>query len=293
MPTTSNGETTIHYETFGDPAHPTLLLVNGLGSQLINWEPEFCQLLVAKGFHVVVFDNRDVGLTSKTDGSPPDFGAFMARLRAGESVSGVPYTLADMAADALAVADAVGAEEVHIAGMSMGGMIVQRMAIDHSDRVLSMTSIMSTTGAPGVGSATPEALESLVTPPPTNRQDYIEHVVETRRITGGSHYLADYWREQVAAAYDRNFNPVGSAFQMTAIAADGDRTAELGGISIPALVIHGRLDPLISLSGGEATAAAIPGAELLVIDSMGHDLPAPIWDQVVEAITSVAGLATS
>lgn len=288
--TTANG-ITIEYETFGSPEQPTLLLVNGLGSQLINYEPEFCERFVDQGFHVVVFDNRDVGLTSKSPEPPPDVVSFMRKFRAGENVTGTPYTLTDMANDSFAVLDAVGARTAHVAGMSMGGMIVQRMAINQPDRVLSMTSIMSTTGAPEVGNATPEAGAVLVTPPPADRNGYIEHTVQSRQVTGGAHYSADYWRAQAAKLYDRMFHPIGSAFQIAAVAADGDRTAELGSVTVPSLVIHGRMDPLISLSGGEATASAIPGAELLVIDTMGHDLPSAIWEEVVAAMIAVAAKA--
>lgn len=291
MATTTNGDVTINYETFGQAGDPTLLLVNGLGSQLINYEPEFCELFVAKGFQVVVFDNRDVGLTTKTAGALPDVANFMARFRAGESVQDSPYTLRDMANDAFAVLDAVGAVAANIAGMSMGGMIVQRMALDHPGRVLSMTSIMSTTGSSSVGQATPEAAKVLVAAPPQDREGYIEHTIASRKVTGGSHHSDDYWRAQAGKMYDRMFYPPGSAFQIAAVASDGDRTEALGSLSVPTLVIHGRLDPLIQLSGGEATAAAIPGAELLVIDEMGHDLPKEIWSEVCEAMLAVSGRA--
>lgn len=293
MPTTTANNVAIHYETFGSVEHPTFLLVNGLGSQLINYEPDFCQRLVDNGFHVVVFDNRDVGLTSKTEGPPPDVAALMQQLRSGGTVGDVPYTLADMAGDAFAVLDAVGAERAHIAGMSMGGMIVQRMTIDCPERVLSMTSIMSTTGNHKVGGATPEAAAVLVTPSPPDRDGHIEHTVRNRAITGGAHHDDDYWRVKAGEGYDRMFHPIGSAFQIAAVTADGDRTADLAHVTAPTLVIHGRMDPLIQLSGGEATATAIPGAELLVIDTMGHDLPHQIWDQVVSAMTTVATTADS
>lgn len=285
--TTANG-VTINYETFGEVGDPTLLLVNGLGSQLVNYEPAFCQQLVDRGFHVVVFDNRDVGLTSKTEGPPPDAVALMRRFRSGEAASGTPYTLRDMAGDGFSVLDALGIEQAHIAGMSMGGMIVQRMTIDRPERVLSMTSIMSTTGSPDVGQATPEAGKVLVVPPPHDRAGYIEHTVASRKVTGGSHYSADYWRTKAGEVYDRMFHPIGSAFQIAAVTSDGDRTAELGGVTTPSLVIHGRMDSLITLSGGEATAAAIPDADLLVIGTMGHDLPEPIWGRVAAAMTAVA-----
>lgn len=285
--TTSSG-TTIHYEAFGDPADPTLLLVNGLGSQMINWQPDFCEMLVGHGLHVVRFDNRDVGLSSKTDGPVPNVGELLAAFRAGGEVPEVPYRLRDMSNDGMAVLDALGVTQAHIAGMSMGGMIVQRMAIDHPDRVLSMTSIMSTTGAPGVGGATPDAAASLVEAPPTEREAFIEYQLRSRELIGGSHFSADYWRGQAGVLFDRCFNPAGSAFQIAAIASDGDRTAELGQLKLPTLVIHGVMDPLVQLSGGEATAAAIPGADLLVIDTMGHDVPQPLWPEITGAIAALA-----
>ncbi|MEL7158319.1 MAG: alpha/beta hydrolase [Actinomycetota bacterium] len=295
MPTTTANDVTIHYETFGEPGAPTFLLVNGLGSQLINYEPEFCRLLVDQGFQVAVFDNRDVGLTSKTDGPPPDVASLIGRLRAGDAVDPgeVPYTLTDMAGDAFAVLDAIGVERAHVAGMSMGGMIVQRMAIDRPERVLSMTSIMSTTGRPGVGGATPEAAAVLVAPPPPDRAGFIEHTVKSRAVTAGAHHDDGYWQVKAGESYDRMFHPIGSAFQIAAVTADGDRTAKLETLQVPALVIHGRMDPLIQLSGGEATAAAIPGSELLVIDAMGHDLPPQIWDEVSSAMVGLARTATT
>ena len=212
--------------------------------------------------------------------------------RSGEPLADAPYRLRDMAADGFAVLDAVGAEVAHIAGMSMGGMIVQRMAIDRPDRVASMTSIMSTTGARGVGRSTPEAGRVLVEPAPPERNAHIEQAVRHRRITAGAHFDEEYWRAQSARAYDRMFHPAGTAFQIAAVATDGDRTAALGRLTMPVLVIHGRMDPLITLSGGEATAAAVPGSELLVLDDMGHDLPEQTWGRVVPALVRVAGRST-
>lgn len=286
MPTTTNRGHTIYYETFGDAQDPTLLLVNGLGSQLINWEPAFCQRFVDLGMHVVVFDNRDVGLSAKTEGPVPDPAALMRRFRSGDTPADdeVPYTLTDMANDGFAVLDAVGVVKASIAGMSMGGMIVQRMALNNPDRVISMTSIMSTTGAPDVGQATPEAGRSLLEPAPEDRDGYIEYTIRTRALTGGSYNADEYWREKAGQIYDRMFYPVGTAFQVAAVASDGDRTEELKSLAVPSLVIHGRLDPLIAVSGGERTAEVIPEAELLVIDEMGHDVPPEIWDEMVSAM---------
>lgn len=282
----------IHYDTFGDIADPTLLLVNGLGTQMTDSEPDFCQMLVEHGMHVVRFDNRDVGLSSKTDKPVPDVPALMAAHFSGNPVSGVPYGLGDMGDDAFAVLDVLGIAQAHIAGVSMGGMIVQRMAIDQPDRVLSLTSIMSSTGAPGVGNPTPEAAAFLVAAPPADRDGYIEHRVKLDKCIGGSHFSADHSSRQAGGFFDRMFYPRGSAFQIAAIASDGDRTDALAQLQMPALVIHGAMDSLVQLSGGEATAAAIPHAELLVIDTMGHDIPQPLWPEITGAIANLAATAS-
>ncbi len=292
MPSTNSNGATIEYEVRGAGADRTLLLVNGLGSQLIAWDLGFCRYLVEHGFQVLTFDNRDVGLTSKTEAPlPSDLWATMAELRAGTASEPPPYSLADMAADGIAVLDAVGVDQAHVAGMSMGGMIVQRMALDFPERVRSMTSIMSTTGNTDVGQATPEAMATLSSPTPSDRDGYIEHTVANRRVISGAHYDPEYWRVMAPRFYDRAFHPLGPAYQLLAIAADGDRTAELAQLRVPALVIHGRLDPLVTLSGGEATAAAIPDAELLVIDDMGHDIHPPLWASIGDAIAALADRA--
>ena len=282
----------IHYDTFGDIADPTLLLVNGLGSQMIDWLPGLCQMLVEHGLHVIRFDNRDVGLSSKTDEALPDLPTVMAAFFTGKPVSGVPYGLSDMSDDAFAVLDVLGITQAHIAGASLGGGIVQRMAIDHPERVLSMTSIMSTTGAADVGNSTPEATAALVAAAPSDRDGFIEYRVKIQETVGGSHFSADHSRRHAGDVFDRMFYPQGPAFQMAAIASDGDRTEALTQLQMPALVIHGAMDQLIQLSGGEATAAAIPQAELLVIDTMGHDVPEPLWPQITGAIANLTATAS-
>lgn len=288
--TALNGETELYYETFGVPARPALLLVNGLGSQLISYLPEFCQRFIDAGFHVIRFDNRDVGLSSKTPGPAPVMKDVLAARSAGRSIE-VPYTLSDMAADAVAVLDAAGVDQAHIWGMSMGGMIVQTMAVEHPERVLTLTSVMSTTGDPKVGGATPEAMAVITTAPPKDREGAIAAGVQGREVIGGTLYDRDRSAELGAAAYDRCFNPIGSAFQIAAITASGNRTAALASISAPTTIIHGRLDPLVQLSGGEATAEAIPGAQLVVYDEMGHDIPQPLWDSYVDELRQLAGRA--
>jgi pimeloyl-ACP methyl ester carboxylesterase len=238
---------------------------------------------------VIRFDNRDCGLSAKTDGPLPNVVALLMAYTAGQAVTAeVPYTLSDMAADAVAVLADLGVGQAHVAGASMGGMVAQQLAIDHPDRVLSLCSIMSTTGAPDVGKSTPEALATLFSPPPANREAFIERGLLVGRTLCGPLFDEDRTRQRAAAAYDRSFNPQGVAFQLAAIAKTGDRTARLRALDVPTLVIHGRADPLIQPTGGEATAAAIPGAKLVLFDEMGHDLPPPLWPHLTSAIADHA-----
>jgi pimeloyl-ACP methyl ester carboxylesterase len=275
MPRAKNGSVEIEYQSFGDENADTMLLVNGLGSQMTRWPEAFCELLVAKGYRAIRFDNRDVGLSSR----PAE-----------------KYTLADMANDGIAVLDAAGVQQAHIAGVSMGGMIVQRMALDHRDRVLSMTSIMSTTGAQDALRSTPEAEAVLNLPPPDPEADFEAYVADRVRNMQTIGSPAWPWteaeaRERVIAEDRRAFYPRGVAHQRAAVGADGDRTAALGTLTLPVVVLHGADDPLLQVVGGEATAAAIPGAELRVIPGMGHDLPPGLYDIFVDAITSAAARA--
>ncbi|XVV17262.1 alpha/beta fold hydrolase [Actinoplanes sp. CA-131856] len=271
----------LRYETVGDPADPALLLVMGLGAQLIDWPSEFCQGLAARGFHVILFDNRDAGLSTSFDelGAPT-----IPPVKA-------PYLLADMAADTAALLKALGVEKAHVVGASMGGMIAQQLTIDHPELVASLCSIMSTTGDRKVGRSTPEAAAALARPPATTRDEIIAGAAATSRVIGSPAYPAgDEWLQQRAAAkFDRSFNPVGTQRQYAAIIASPDRTPGLRQITAPTLVIHGAADPLIDVSGGRATAAAVPGAELLVIEGMGHDLPQPLWPTIIDAIAANAG----
>lgn len=284
MPQANNDGVVLEYDSFGDPADRTLLLIMGYTAQMTAWPVEFCEQLASSGHHVVRFDNRDCGLSSKTQGDPPNVMAIMMAIASGGAVPEVPYTLSAMADDAVAVLDAVGAEQGHIVGASMGGMITQQMAIDHPGRVATITSIMSTTGSPTAGQANPDAMTALLTPPPMDRDGAIQRSVDVGRIIGGPLFDEALAREAATAAFDRSFHPAGAAFQMAAIAKTGDRTEALQSVPHPALVIHGAADPLITPSGGEATAAALPNAELLVFDEMGHDLPRPLWDRIVGAI---------
>jgi len=270
MPTTKNGAVEIYYETFGDRSNPTLLLINGLGSQCINYADEWCERFVGEGYHVVRFDNRDTGLSSKLDDTE--------------------YTLADMAKDAIAVLDAVGAEQAHVMGLSMGGMIVQRLAIDHPDRLLSVTSVMSRTGEEEYGQSSPDALAFLMAPPAESRDEYIENHVKALRVYGSKpEWLDDdVSRDRAAAAYDRCFCPQGVGRQMMAVMRDGSRADDLRKVTVPTLVLHGSRDTLIDPSGGRRTAELIPGARYVEIEEMGHDYPPAVWDQWVSTWAAFA-----
>ena len=289
MPRADNDGVSIEYDTIGDTADPAVLLIMGFTAQMTAWDAEFCRMLADRGHLVVRFDNRDCGLSTKSEGEPPDVMALMMAVLQGTPVTEeVPYTLSDMARDGLAVLDDLGIGRAHVVGASMGGMIAQQMAIEHPGRVLSLTSIMSTTGAADVGQGTQEAMTALLTPPPTERDAVIERGVELGRVICGPLYDEDVARQRFAEAYDRCFHPAGAPFQLAAITKTGDRTAALEGLDVPTLVIHGKADPLIQPSGGEATAAAVPGARLLMLDQMGHDLPRPLWPEIVGAIADHA-----
>jgi pimeloyl-ACP methyl ester carboxylesterase len=277
MPRAKNGAVEIEYETFGDDRPETVLLVNGLGSQMTRWPAAFCEQLVARGYRAIRFDNRDTGLSTWL----PD---------------GARYSLSDMAADAAAVLDAAGVARAHVAGVSMGGMIVQKLAIEHPDRVLSLTSIMSATGAAGSLDPAPAAAGVLNTPPPDPTADFeafVAHGMKNARIIGSPSHPWDeaMLRERVVSEYRRAFNPAGVQRQMGAVRGDGDRTEALKRLKVPTVVLHGAEDPLLQPTAGEATAAAIPGAELRIIPGMGHDLPPGLYDIFVDAITAAAARA--
>ncbi|MGY1687454.1 alpha/beta fold hydrolase [Geodermatophilus sp. SYSU D00867] len=284
--TTRAGDVELAYETFGSPGDPPLLLVMGLATQMIGWPDEFCRMLAARGLYVVRFDNRDIGLsTHLDDAGAPDVLAVM-----GGDHSGVPYRLADMADDTAALLDALGIDSAHVVGASMGGMIAQTLAVRHADRVRSLTSIMSTTGDPAVGAPAEAAIGVLLAPPATDRESAVQRAVDTYRVIGSPGFEFDEHglRERAGLSFDRAHNPAGVARQLAAILASPDRTAELARVAVPTLVVHGEHDALIDVSGGRATAAAIPGAELLVVDGMGHDLPRVLGPQLVVRITRLA-----
>ena len=272
----------LEYETFGDSADPAILLVMGLGVQLLGWDEAFCKMLVERGFFVIRFDNRDIGLSEKIEDAPvPDLMALLAG-----DYSSAGYTVETMADDAAGLLDALDIDAAHVVGVSMGGMIAQALAIHHPDRVLSITSWMSTTGDRTVGQPKPEALPALISPQPEGRDAYIEYALGLLKLIGSPGYPPDEdrMRELVGALYDRSYYPMGFLRQLTAVTASPDRTPALASVRAPTLVIHGEDDPLITVSGGEATAKAIPGAKLVRIPGMGHDLPPELWPQFVDAI---------
>jgi pimeloyl-ACP methyl ester carboxylesterase len=278
----------IEYVTEGDPSDPALLLVMGLGAQLTTWPEGFVDGLRRRGFFVILFDNRDCGLSSKFEGVPD-----IAALFTGTDLSSVSYRIEDMADDAAALLGALSIAKAHVVGASMGGMITQALVINHPELFLSATSIMSTTGDRAVGAPTGEALSALLRPVATTREEAIQASVEGSLVIGSPGYPADegILRERAAAAYDRAYCPEGTVRQLGAILGSPDRTEGLHGVRIPFLVVHGEADPLVTPSGGQATAAAVPGSKLLTFPGMGHDLPEALWDTITDAIVANTELA--
>ena len=259
----------LEYETFGDPSGAPLLLIAGLGSQMISWNDQFCELLAGRGFQVIRFDNRDVGLSTWMDAA---------------------YTLNDMAADAAGLLDAIGIPAAHVVGTSMGGFIAQLVALNHPDRVLTLTSIMSGPNGEDEVPPTDEGREVLLVPAPKTRQERIQvGVWAKRRLLGSADpYDDEYERARVTAAVDRAYHPAGFARQLGAIVAAPSRLCRLSSLRVPALVVHGRDDILVPVDNGRKVAAAIPGARLMEIEGMGHDLPSRVWEQVADAIAELA-----
>ncbi len=275
------GPVELVYETIGDPSGEPLLLIMGLGMQLIHWDRELCELFAERGFHVIRFDNRDAGLSTQIDAPVPNVMRLMAGFRAP-----VPYRLDDMAADAFGLLDHLDIERAHVAGTSMGGMIAQTMAIRQPERVLSLASMLSTTGDRRVGTPKLRVWSVLMRRAPNDRDEYIRYFERLFKMIGSPAYRrdAERVRELAGATYDRGHHPAGTARQLAAILASGSRTAGLRGLDVPALVIHGRSDPLVPPRGGVATAKAIPDAELITIPGMGHDMPKELWPTFVDAI---------
>ncbi len=276
----------LRYETLGNPDDPALLMIMGLGAQLVDWPAAFCEQLAGRGFHVVRFDNRDAGLSTAFDDlGMPDVAAVMS----GDP-STAPYLLSDMADDAAGLLKALGIARAHVVGASMGGMIAQQLVIDHPDLAASLCSIMSTTGDRAVGHPTMEAAAVLMRPRGGTPDEIIAGAIASSRVIGSPGYptAIEELQRRATAKIERSYRPVGTARQQAAIFASPDRTAALASVSVPTVVIHGEADPLIDVSGGRATAAAVPGAELLVIPGMGHDLPVELWPAVIDAIEANA-----
>jgi pimeloyl-ACP methyl ester carboxylesterase len=276
---------TLCYETFGERSDPTALLIMGLGTQMVAWQEDFCRELAGRGLHVVRFDNRDVGRSTHLTGRPPSILQLLRRSRRAAR-----YTLGDMADDAAGLLRELDLAPAHIIGASMGGMIAQTLAARHRQAVRSLVSIMSNTGSLRSGQPSLRVYPIFLRRPPRGREAFIAHM-ERLFATIGSPGLPqdpEDLRAIATASYDRDHDPEGSGRQLAAIIASGDRTAELRRITAPTLVIHGTADPLVAPSGGRATARAIPGAELMSIEGMGHDLPRAAWPQLIDRIAAHA-----
>jgi pimeloyl-ACP methyl ester carboxylesterase len=291
MPNLTANGIRIEYDTFGDPSCPPLLLIMGFGGQMILWDEDFCRQLAEGDLHVIRFDNRDVGLSSKLEGTgEPDLSEILSAGRQVGEVD-VPYTIDDMANDAIGLLDALGIRQAHVCGASMGGMIAQTMAIQHPSRVLTLISMASTTGNPEVASIASGAAGSPAIPlmaVPREREANIEYTVRGMRELSGPGTPFDEQRARVVAAslYDRCFYPEGMARQFLALLASGNRRPALAKLTLPTLVIHGDCDPLVPVEHGKDTAEAVPGAELLIIKGMGHHLPREAWPPIVAAIVA-------
>ncbi len=273
---------TLCYEEFGEASAPPMLLIMGLGTQMIGWPDEFCELLAGRGFRVVRFDNRDSGRSTHIPGAPPPLGQLVRR-----RIDPVLYTLSDMAHDALALMRALDMEPAHVVGASMGGMIAQTLAAEHPDSVRSLVSIMSNTGSRWTGQPALGLYRYLLRRAPSDRDGFVEHMARVFAAIGSRGLPQDTSRVRDIAArsYDRGHDPAAAGRQLGAITASGNRTAKLRRVAVPTMVIHGSTDRLVRPSGGRATAKAIPGAKLVMVEGMGHDLPEAAWPQLLDAIT--------
>jgi pimeloyl-ACP methyl ester carboxylesterase len=283
------GDIEIAYETFGRPNDVPILLIMGLATQMIGWPDDFCRGLAERGHFVIRFDNRDIGLSTHLhDAGMPDLMAIF-----GGDASSVPYPLTAFADDTAGLLDALGLESAHVVGVSLGGMVAQLLAVRNPERVRSLTSIMSTTGDPTAGTPSEAALGALLAPAAKDRDSAIQRAVNTYRVIGSPGFELDEvaLRARAGLAFDRAHDPAGVARQLAASLATPDRTPDLKKIDAPTLVIHGAEDQLITVSGGRATAAAIPDAELMVIEGMGHDLPRGVWPQLIDGISALVARA--
>jgi pimeloyl-ACP methyl ester carboxylesterase len=274
------------YETFGDPGDPAMLLVMGLATQMVGWHHEFCEQLAERGFHVIRFDNRDIGRSKSQSYPVPTLKQLILRDKRAAG-----YTLEHMADDGFGLLDHLGIDRAHVAGVSMGGMIAQTMAARRPERVLSLASMLSNTGALWSGQPSPRLYPVLLKNPPKDRAGYIDHAAWVFAKIGTPDFPRDDLREMAALSYDRGLNPAGSSRQLAAIIASGDRTPLLRTITAPTVVIHGTKDKLVPPSGGRATAKAIPGARLVLVDGMGHDLPRGAWPRMLDALVENAARA--
>jgi pimeloyl-ACP methyl ester carboxylesterase len=280
------GDVELCYERFGDPDRPTVLLVMGLGTQMLGWHADFCTQLADRGFHVIRYDNRDVGRsTHLSDHRPPTPREILTR-----RIREPAYRLGDMAADGIGLLRELGIDQAHVVGASMGGMIAQTMAANHGDRVLSLVSIMSSTGSRWSGQPAPRILPVFLQKPATSKAAYQERIVKLFGLVGspGFERSDDDLREMAGLSWDRGVDPAGFARQLAAILASGHRVEDLRRIDVPTLVIHGAADRLVRPSGGRATARAIPGAQLELIEGMGHDLPRGVWPRILDGIVDTA-----
>ncbi|MBT1094320.1 alpha/beta fold hydrolase [Streptomyces sp. Tu102] len=282
----------IAYETFGDPGDSPVLLVMGFGAQMLAWHEDFCRALADRGRYVIRYDNRDCGLSTKFDDHPVDMGKFIAAVSSGDiaaALAMVPYRLQDMADDALGLLTALGLERAHVVGASMGGMIAQTMAIAHPERVLTLTSMMSSTGESDYGQPSPEAQAVLFSSKPADRDGYVA-AAENELVWASKRYGdAAVLRELAATSYDRAYYPAGIGRQLGAMILSGSRADALRELRVPTLVIHGLDDTLIDPSGGRRTAELVPGARLLLIPDMGHDRPRALWPELLDAVEDHTG----
>jgi pimeloyl-ACP methyl ester carboxylesterase len=277
------------YDTFGDSNSPPILMIMGLGAQMILWDDGFCSALAERGFFVIRFDNRDIGKSTKIDGEAPALPKLIENALTGKAIE-APYTLRDMAADAVGLLDALRIERAHVVGASMGAAITQELAIHFPQRLLSATCIMGTSGDPRLPPPTQEAMEVLMSPSPSDKEAFLERFLWTWRVLRGSAFPETEERERARGTriFERGLNPPGVARQLAAIFASGDRTKALPRVRIPTLVIHGTADPLVPVEGGRAIAAGIPGSKLVEIEGMGHAIPEAMWPRVIGAISEHA-----
>ncbi|MCB0975077.1 MAG: alpha/beta fold hydrolase [Actinobacteria bacterium] len=284
-----SGDVELYYEAFGQASDPAVLLIMGLGTQLIGWHDDFCSQLAARGFYVIRFDNRDVGWSTKLDHLDQSFPVFLSRavrLLVGLKAP-TPYSIADMAGDAIAVLDELDVDRAHIVGASMGGMIAQQVAIAHPDRSLSLTSIMSTTGDRRIGGSTLAMKFFLARPPVSDPHQQFDALVETwRRIGSPAHFDEADTRRRLERSLERDYTPNGRARQLLAVLSQPSRTRALASVRMPTTAVHGLLDPLVNPSGSRRLAATVPGARLIELPDVAHDMPRVHWPVLLDVISS-------